>query len=185
MMRTMTSAMLLAAATAALPAAAAAQAPGERSISLLVGGFTYDMGGDATSPMAALRVDRRLSRHLVAELGFSLARAEVTLVDESTSEPVAREAESSIALGTVGLNAELPLAHVRPYAGVAVGMFGRFDPEGGDRFVRPSLAFPLGARADLGDRLGARAEARLRFDEHQGGASAVDTELLAGVTWRF
>lgn len=175
---------LLLGALILVPSAASGQVP-ERSVSLLVGGFSYDFGGDETFPMAALRLDHRISPHLVAELGTSYALARVDVVDHSQPDPTVREENSSITAATVGIQAELPLRHVRPYAGIAAGLFGRFDAGGGDRFLRTTTAFPVGVRIPASDRLTARAEVRLRFDEHQDGGSAVDTEMLLGIGWRY
>jgi hypothetical protein len=162
-----------------------AQAP-DRSVSVMAGGFTYDFGGDRTSPLVGLRFDQRISRHLVAEVGASWALVDVDIVDYSAPDPTVSEGRSSLGSATVGLQAELPLERVRPYAGVSVGLFTRVDhPSGGDRFVRPMTAFPVGVRVPLGARALARAEARLRFDEHQSGGSAMDTELLVGLGWKF
>jgi hypothetical protein len=81
---------------------------------------------------------------------------------------------------TVGLLAELPTPFVRPYAGAAAGVVARFD--NGDDFARPTVAFPVGLRAALSERVGIRAEARFRFDQTPGGASAPNRELTAGLS---
>jgi hypothetical protein len=170
-------------AIAAFTTFAAAQAP-ERTLSVMTGGFQYDFGGDATSPIATVRLDRRLSNNFVAELGVSWALAKVDIVDNTVPEPTVAEGRSSLGTATVGVQAELPLGPVRPYVGIAAGLFGRVDhPEHGDRFLRTTMAFPVGVRWPLGDRLTVRGEARVRFDEHQNGASAFDNELLFGFGW--
>jgi hypothetical protein len=176
-------AALLSLASAA-PGTANAQ-DSERHLSILAGGFTYDFGGDATSPAAAVRVDTRLSRHLIGEVGFSYSSVPVTIVNNAEPDPTSREARSNIMALTAGVQAELPLSFARPFVGIAAGIFGRFDPKGGDRFVLSTMAFPVGVRVPVTERVGARAEARIRFDDHQGGTTAADSELLVGLTWRF
>jgi hypothetical protein len=175
---------IFALALLAAPATTHAQS-GDRAVSLLAGGFTYDYAGDGTFPIAALRLDRRISGRLVSEVGVSYARVDVTLVEETATDPLPREARSNIFAATVGLQAELPLRHATPFVGIASGLFGRFDPEGGDRFVRMTTQFPIGLKVPLGSALGLRGEARFRLDEHQSGSSAADTELLIGLSWSF
>ena len=154
-----------------------------RQLSLSVGALTYDPAGDENHPMAALRVDWRLRRWLRSEVSLSYAMAEfdrpVTIGDDDD------EMNSSLLAGTVGLQAEAPFRYVRPYVGAAAGLFGRFDEEGGDQFVRPTMAFPVGVRIPVSPRLGLRVEARLRFDEHQGGGSSANLEQTVGLSFGF
>lgn len=166
-----------------LPARPAAAQQGESTISVLAGGLSYDFEGDGTFPAAALRLDRRVAGSILAEVGFSYALADVQVVDYTTPDPSLVPTNSSITAATVGVQAELPLARVRPYIGIAAGLFGRFDHERGDRFLRTTMAFPIGVRVPVARGLGLRGELRVRFDEHQGGGSSVNSELLAGLSW--
>ena len=154
------------------------------SVALVFGGFSYDHGGDRTYPMAGLRLERRLSRHLITEVAVSAARVEVDIVDNTQPEPTVERGTSGIGAAMVGVQAELPVRGIRPYVGIAAGLFGRFDSEGGDRFLRTTTAFPVGVRIALTDRLDYRAEVRARFDEHQSGGSAADAEITLGLGWR-
>lgn len=159
----------------------AAEVP-TRTLSLQVGGFTYDREDDDTFPMAALRVDWRLSRHIRAEVGAAYALGETEVAQ---GDAVAEEENTSLVSVAAGVQAEARLGPVRPYLGVAAGLFGRFDPEGGERFVRPTHEFPVGLRIALTRDLGLRAELRPRFDEHEDGRSSPDFEQTLGVTFRF
>jgi hypothetical protein len=109
----------------------------------------------------------------------------VDVVDHSPPDPTVREENSNLTAATMGIRGQLPQGDFRPYVGIPTGIFGRFDPGAGDRFVRTTAAFRVGLRVTVSERLTARGEARLRFDEHQGGASSADAELLVGFGWRF
>ncbi|HEU4630275.1 MAG TPA: hypothetical protein VFS08_11065 [Gemmatimonadaceae bacterium] len=152
-----------------------------RQLSLSVGVLRYDPADDDNFPMAALRVDWRLRHWLRSEVGLAYALADVTPAGAPAGSD--EEINSSLLAATVGVQAELPVPYVRPYVGAAAGLFGRLDEEGGDRFVRPTMAFPVGIRIPLSSRLGLRAEARWRFDEHETGGSAVDVEQTVGVSF--
>lgn len=153
-----------------------------RRMTLAVGALNYEPTDDDL-PMAALRTDWRLSRWLRSELGVSYAMGEVDVPGTDGSV----EADTHLLNATVGLNAELPVPVVRPYVGIAGGLFARFgDDAGGDDFVRPSVAVPVGLRIAITPRLGLRTEARWRFDQHKGsGDSAVDREITAGLSFGF
>jgi hypothetical protein len=136
--------------------------------------------------VGALRGDWRLTRHLRGEFGVAygfgdvprLIGADAASVETPGTGPVGAHLLQS----TVGITAELPLPYVRPYLGVAGGLFGRFDEEGGGGFVRPAVAVPLGVRVHLSPRLALRAESRWRFDQHPSGASAPNAEFTAGLS---
>ncbi|HEV2146616.1 MAG TPA: hypothetical protein VGR37_04300 [Longimicrobiaceae bacterium] len=176
---------------AAVPAAASAQAPAvregipKRAVSLMVGGFGSDINESTTFGIAAARLDQRLSRHFLAEAGLSFARGEVEIGDYSSSQPVFSRATTSLATATVGVQAEAPLGPVRPYVGIASGLYLRMDPSGGHRFLYTTTEFPAGVRVPLTERLGARAEVRLRYDEQQGNGPALGAETTVGVSLRF
>lgn len=147
-----------------------------REMLLSVGVMRYGVTGD-NAPMAALRGDWRLARWVRSELGVAYALADVpTLAGD--------EANSHLVAATVGVRAELPWAVFRPYAGIAAGLFARFDEEG-DEFVRPTIAVPVGVRIPLSLRVGLRGEVRWRFDEHLTGESVVSREHTAGVSFAY
>ena len=154
-----------------------------REASLVVGVLNYDFANDDNFPMAALRFDWRLTRHLRSELSFAYAVAQV---DDPTGDG---DMNASLGAATVGLRAELPLPFIRPYVGAALGLFGRIDErdddEGGVRSIRPTHAFRVGVRLPLSERAASRAEARWRFDQHRGGLTAVDIEKTAGLSFSF
>ena len=152
-----------------------------RRMTLAVGVLNYEPADD-DFPMAALRTDWRLSRWLRSELGVSYAMGDVSL--PGTEGPV--EVDTHLLNATIGLNVELPVPVVRPYVGIAGGIFARFDDEGGEDFVRPSVAVPVGLRIPITPRLGLRGEVRWRFDQHEGsGDSAVNREITAGLSFGF
>jgi hypothetical protein len=144
-----------------------------------VGALSYDRADDDNFPMAALRVDWRLRHWLRSEVGIAYALADIPRPGATAADD---DINSSLLAATVGLQAELPVPYVRPYVGASAGLFGRFDEEGGDRFVRPTMAFPVGVRIPFSSRLGLRAEARFRFDEHEDGRSSPDVEQTVGVS---
>lgn len=160
-----------------------------RQLSLQVGALRYDANGRETIPAAALRGDFRLTRLLRSELGASYGFGDLPRVTPATvpglapSPALASSRVRAHALSaTLGVLGELPTPVVRPYAGVAAGLFGRFDERGGERFVRPTLAVPVGVRAYVSPRLALRGEARFRFDQLPGGPSATNTEFTAGLS---
>ena len=151
-----------------------------RRMTLAVGTLSYEPAADDDFPMAALRPDWRLTRWLRSEASLSYALADVDAPAGSTDD----DADAHLLNATVGLNAELPIPVVRPYAGIAGGLFARFDDE--DDFVRPSVAVPVGLRIPITPRLGLRAEVRWRFDQHEGATDpAVNREQTVGVSFGF
>jgi hypothetical protein len=83
----------------------------------------------------------------------------------------------------LGARVEAPFARVRPFAGMAIGVHGTFEAEGGDRYFGPSTQVLGGVQVALMNRLALRTEARFRLDQLQGGSTANNTELTAGITW--
>jgi hypothetical protein len=159
----------------------------DRQMSLVVGALDTDFSGeDSNFPMAALRSDWRLNRFLRLEVGVAYALGEVETTDPAVRDP---DMTTHLVAGTVGLLAELPLPFGRPYVGVATGLFGRFDStdddEGGEQFVRPTNAFPVGVRLPLTERLWLRGEVRFRFDQFKTGASATNVEQTVGLSFSY
>ncbi len=159
-----------------------------RQLTLSVGALRYAPDGDDNHPMAALRADWRLRRWLRSEFGvsYALASLDVPVVPGAVEE---EEINASLATATVGLLAEAPIPYVRPYVGVAAGLFARFEEDGeayeGESFVRPTMAIPVGVRIAVSPRLGIRAEARFRFDEHRDGRSRGNVEQTVGLSFGF
>ena len=152
-----------------------------RQLSMIVGIFDYDVL-DKSVPMAALRAEWRLSRHVRSELGISYALAEMDRVTDEGTEDV----YSNLMAATVGLQAEMPLPGIRPYIGIAAGFFGRVDDEeDGARFFRPTHQIPVGIRVPLTSRIGLRGEARYRLDQHESGFTAENVEKTFGLSVAF
>jgi len=152
----------------------------DRDITLAVGALDYDRGTDDLAPMASLRAEWGLRRWVRSELAFTYALADVPRPDLGVDET----SRSQLAGASLGLKAELPARYVRPYVGVAAGLFGRFDGDDGEEFVRPSLSVPAGIRIGLGSA-SLRLEARWRFDEHKDGISVPSREFTAGLGFRY
>lgn len=152
-----------------------------RQMTLSVGVFRYDFADDDNYPMAALRSDWRLRNWLRSELSVAYAYADI----DDAALPEADDANSHLLAATVGLNAELPWPVVRPYAGLAVGLFSRLNDGDEDDFVRPTMAVPVGVRIPFSRRLALRGEVRWRFDQHPGGESAVNREHTVGLSFGY
>lgn len=172
-------------AVAALATAPAAAQTAERGATLSIqgGGFMYDREDDGTYPMGAVRVDWALSRYLRAEVGGSYARPQTTgyrPIAQNVME--AYDTHSDLVTATVGVQAQLPTRIASPYVGLATGLFGRFDPAGGDRFFRPTQEVMAGVRVPVRGGIGIRGELRYRLDQHQDGGTANDMEHTLGVT---
>lgn len=157
-----------------------------RNLTLAVGVLSYDFAGrsDDNFPMAALRADWRLTRFLRGEIDATYALGDVA--DAGAEDG---ERSTGLATATAGVQAELPFRYLRPYAGVAVGLFGRFDGDetgsDGERSVRPTTAFPLGVRLAVSPRLAVRAELRFRFDQHDDNSTALNREQTVGLSFRY
>jgi hypothetical protein len=158
-----------------------------RQLSLMVGVLDSDFAGDENFPMAALRADWRLSRFVRSEVDATYAVGELEFGPTTTPGAPSGDVNTSLFTATVGIQGELPIPFVRPYAGAAVGLFGRFDEKGagGERFVRTTTAFPVGVRIRFSQRLALRAEARFRFDADPDGATAGNVEQTAGLSFTF
>lgn len=147
-----------------------------RDITMAVGTL-HDGATDDDAPMASLRAGWRLRSWLRSELGVSYAMADAA---------AAASDENAHVLSTVvGLRAELPWPMVRPYAGAAVGLSGRFEDGDGGDVVRPTIQFPVGLRIPLTRTLALQAEVRWRFDEQPSGGSVVGREQTVGLGFAF
>ena len=152
-----------------------------RQLSMTVGILDYDFL-DKNFPMAGLRAEWRLSRHVRSEVNLSYALAETERETLEGTEDV----YSSLVAATVGLQAEMPLPGIRPYIGIATGFFGRLDDEeDGARFFRPTHQIPVGLRVPITSRIGLRGELRYRMDAGQSGGHADNMEMTGGLSWRF
>ena len=160
--------------------------PPSRNLSLMVGVLNYDFADDDNFPMAALRADWRLTRWLRSEVDVAYALGSVNPPLSPSPAPSDDDRSSSLGAATVGIQAELPIPYVRPYAGVAVGLFGRSDEgDDGASFVRPTTAFPVGVRVALSRRLALRGEVRFRYDQHEDNTTARDVERTVGLSFGF
>jgi hypothetical protein len=155
-------------------------------VTLRAGGLTYDRGGDATSLLIGADGEWQLNRHIIAEVGATWSGADASYLDATSNpgSPVHKQTATQLITMTAGVQAQALIGRVRPYLGLAAGLFVRYDKQAsGERFVNSTLAVPGGVRVDVADRLGLRAEVRLRFDTHQDGGSAVNLEQTLGFTF--
>ena len=153
----------------------------DREITMSVGALRSQDDG-VHLPMAALRTDWRLRRWLRSEVGVSYAIGSIDRLENGTVPTDSRTLQ--LATGTVGLRAEVPWQVVKPYVGVAAGLVFR-NEEGGDEYVRTTMAFPAGVRIVLSDRVSLRGEARFRFDQRRSGSEGVRVEQTGGLSVTF
>lgn len=175
-------------ATMVLANDTAAQAAGDRAATLRVGGLMYDRGGDATRLMIGGGLEWTLSRHVLAEVEGSWAKFETSYVDytQNLTEPPLRMTSTHLGTATAGIQAQALIGRVRPYIGLAGGLFTRYDQaDGGDRFLGRTFTVPAGVRIAVTERIGVRGELRARFDTHQDGGSGVNVEQTVGVRIRL
>ena len=180
-------ALSLAASLTATPSLAQRAGPElpERSFTLQAGVLGTEIAEGSSFGMVAARADWKLARYVRGEVGLSLARGEVEVGNHTGSTPTFSQEPTRLSTATVGVQAELPLPYVRPYVGAAAGVYLRLDTAGGHRFLSTTQEFPAGVRIPLTERLGARGEVRLRYDEQQGNGQELGAETTLGVTWRF
>lgn len=166
---------------------ASAQDVGKRTVTARAGGLMVDAEGDASKLMLGLGVDWQLSKHVLAEVDGSWSLSDGLIVDYS--DPTNYRSwptKTHLATATVGVQAQAVLGPVRPYVGIATGLFVHYDVKaGGDRFPRYTTAFPLGVRVDVTDRIGLRGELRPRFDVAQSGNAGINLEQTLGLSLRF
>ncbi len=184
-MRHTVRAPLAATALFALISLPASAQTSNRTVTVQAGGFNFDFGGDATTPMAALRADWKRGRYLRTEIGVMGARPGRTISTPLGSSVVTSDVRATLFDVDVSVQAEAATPYVQPYVGIGLGLFGYFEPAGGDRFFRPTNQVMAGIRAPLGERLGIRAELRARFDQFQSGGTATDMESTLGLSWHW
>lgn len=166
---------------------AAAQQAGLRTATVRAGGLMYDRGGDATHMMVGLGADWTLTRHVLVEVEATWTPVKETWHDfaqPQTTPPT--HTRLHLATATTGLQAQAILGPLRPYVGMAGGLFVHYDQKAdGDRFPSFTVNFPAGLRADITDRFVLRGELRARFDVQQSGGSGVNLEQTVGLGFRF
>jgi len=125
------------------------------AISLGYGVFDFDLSGTGQSRMWAARVERPLSRYVIAEGGVVYARPYQQFGDTT-----------HFWIGELQVQAQLPTRVVAPYVGVGGGIAWdvRRQPSGTEqrRVTDPTFSAAVGARAWFTKIFGARAELRVR-----------------------
>ena len=133
-----------------------------------------DPAGDGT--VFGLRLDFPLSSHIVLEP--SVERLSLDFVTEDSDGTSVRwQADFA-------LRAELPLDRIRPFIGGSLGVLlwpGDVRPSDED-FVTATYGGAGGVIVGITERLGLRAEARLRWLD---GLESSTTTLTGGLSWRF
>jgi hypothetical protein len=141
-------------------------------LTLAAGVSEFDLSGTGDAFTAAARLDGEIRPALLWEgsLGFTFVAQQFG----DTTTFVVSEAQVQL---------QWP-ARLAPYIGVGAGLALDFrDEEDGGTQTDPTFSGAVGARFDLTEALGLRAELRLRGvgDSFQGSTA----ELTAGVGWRF
>jgi hypothetical protein len=159
-----------------LPAVAPSQttSPSPRSaISLSYGLFQYDLSGTGDARILAVRAERPLATFALLEGGVAFARPAQQFGDTTTY--VITEAQ---------LQGQWPLGRVAPYLGGGIGLAMDFRQEiHGGMQTDVTLSAAGGLRAWITERLGARAELRLRGVGWRFTGSAAEWTL--GAAWRL
>lgn len=153
----------------------------DRDLTFVVGALSSD-DEDRNFPMAAVRVGWGIRRWLRSELGASYATGSRDVFAQNG----ARLDDATVQLGTLtlGLRAEAPLEYVRPYVGMAAGLFGE-HVEDGVKFVSTTMAFPAGVRLLLSPRIALQGEVRFRFDHRERTGQTVNVEQTGGISIAF
>ncbi len=136
--------------------------------------------------MFALRFDRPISKWVRFEVESTLARVEVQELG-GFFDPNGEVEKSSLGTLTIGFQARYETEYVEPYAGFSFGLFARRDDDSDSvRSSQSTLGFPVGVRVFLTDKLGLRAELRLRRDQTAFGVSSnTNYEKTVGISWTF
>lgn len=154
------------------------------TVTPMAGVLDYEFANENFT-MFAVRADRPLSKWVRFELESSLARVEVQS-SGGFFDPDGVVQKSSLATVTIGFQARYRTEFVEPYAGLAFGIFARRDDADVVRSSQSTIAFPVGVRVFLTDRLGLRAEVRMRKDQTAFGVrSLTNWERTVGISWTF
>jgi hypothetical protein len=122
-----------------------------RTVSLFAGATQFDLSGTGTTAMVGARADVELNRWFLGELGFGAIRPTEQFSSRST-----------YVFPEVQLQAQLPLAIVRPYIGAGAGFSTAFA-RGAGSATTCTATLASGLRVLLpGTRTTARAELRVR-----------------------
>jgi hypothetical protein len=146
-------------------------------ISAAVGAMQFDASGTGTAPVIALRAAFPIvGSWLLAEGNLSYAS-----LDEQFSNVGSR-----IGVAESQLQAQLPLARVRPYLGLGAGWLHYFN-NAPPRATSPTYSAAAGLRVGLSPRVTARAELRLRAWNPYTTSSGFDNaaEWTGGLAYTF
>ncbi len=155
------------------------------TVTVAAGAFSYELADDNEFFLLALRADRPISRWVRFEAETSYSRPEVQTDIEGRFAPLISAEHASLFTLTVGFQAKYALGPVEPYAGIAAGLFARYDDDSdGRRFQRSTFSFPFGVRVWLTDHVGIRGDFRFREDSHEVFTHS-DSERTVGVFWTF
>ena len=168
---------LAAGGSAVVQAQTASRTAPAATLSLSGGVMGFDASGTGHAPVVALRADRELAgRWALVEGGLAYAPIQEQFSGGRTQLGVA-EAQ---------FQAQLPRFRVRPYRGAGLGALAYLTGAGGRDRAEPTISVAGGARAALNQRLGARAELRVRYWQW-GGSGFVNgaAEWTLGVSRGF
>ena len=155
------------------------------TVTVAAGAFSYELADDNDFFLLAFRADRPISPWVRLEAETSYSRPEVQTDIEGRFAPMLPAEHANLFTFTLGFQLKYALGPVEPYAGIAAGLFARYDDDSdGRRFQSSTVSFPLGVRVWLTDHLGVRGDFRFREDSHQV-QNISDSERTVGVFWTF
>lgn len=145
------------------------------TVSAHYGIFDYDLSGVGTVRHLAARAELPVASKLLVEGSLGYSRTG-TRPDERATLLVA-EVQGQV---------QYPIGRFAPYLGVGGGPLMALAGGAQEKFdAELSLSTAAGVRVRLGERLGARAELRVRgVDLNGDGFTGSTSELTAGLSWR-
>lgn len=156
-----------------------AQAPVGRAVSFSGGASAFDASGTGTAPVFAVRADQPIvGRWLLAEVGVVYARLEEQF----------RTTQTNLGIVEAQLQAQLPLAHFRPFLGLGLGTAGYLNNAGSRDRWNSTASIAAGARIPLTESMGLRGELRVRgwnFHGIESGFTSGAAETTFGLSLAF
>jgi hypothetical protein len=150
----------------------------QHEVSVAIGASQFDASGTGTVPMAAIRLASPIiGRWMLADASFSYAS-----LDEQFSTVNTR-----VGVLEGQIQAQLPVAHFRPYIGLGGGWLHYFNNAVGRRTTTATVSGAVGLRVPVASRTLLRGELRLRGWGSGSGSNFTNSaaEFTAGVGYAF